>query len=141
MRLMRGRYGSDQFSNFLMIVATVLMLCAFLARSFLASLIFEILMALTIGYCIFRMMSKNRSKRYGENLVYRKTKTHIINKLERFRENILKWWAKVNENSDADNPYIICRCRGCKQKVRVPKGRGRLKIRCPRCGRQFVKRT
>ncbi len=140
-QFMRGRYGTDSFSNFLMIIATVMMLCAFLSRSFAASLTFEIIMAVSIGYCLFRMMSKNRSKRYGENLVYRKHKTMIVNRFERLCENQRKWWKNLTTDKDADNPYLICKCRGCRQKVRVPKGRGRIRIRCPKCGREFIKRT
>ena len=140
-QFMTGRYGTDSFSNFLMIFATLMMLCAFLAGNIIASFIFEILMAVSVGYCLFRMMSKNRSKRYGENLVFRKNKTRIINRFERSYENFGKWCDGLTKDKEADKTYLICKCRGCRQKVRVPKGRGRIRVRCPKCGREFVKRT
>ncbi|XME01022.1 hypothetical protein QYZ88_009840 [Lachnospiraceae bacterium C1.1] len=140
-QFMAGRYGTDKYSNFLMVLATVMMLCAFLSRSFIASLIFELLMTAIIGYCIYRMLSKDRSKRYGENLVYMKHKTMIMNKIERFFDNIRKRREQAQRKKEDDSLNRFFKCPGCRQKLRVPKGLGKIRIRCPKCGREFKKKT
>ena len=35
----------------------------------------------------------------------------------------------------------LYRCPSCGQKVRVPRGKGRISIHCPKCQRDFIKRT
>ena len=37
--------------------------------------------------------------------------------------------------------YHYYRCPQCRQKLRVPRGRGRIQISCPRCGTQFIKKS
>ena len=40
---------------------------------------------------------------------------------------------------DRQNRYFTC--PRCRQVVRVPRGKGRINIRCPKCGEQFIKKT
>ena len=40
-----------------------------------------------------------------------------------------------------DKQYRYFRCPGCRQVVRVPRGKGKINIRCPKCSRQFIKKT
>ena len=37
--------------------------------------------------------------------------------------------------------YHIYKCPNCKQKLRVPRGRGRIAIRCRKCGTEFIKKS
>ena len=50
---------------------------------------------------------------------------------QRFPQNGHQW--------DNRRLYHYYRCPQCRQKLRVPRGRGRIQISCPRCGTQFIK--
>ena len=40
-----------------------------------------------------------------------------------------------------DKTHKYYKCPTCKQVVRVPKGRGKIEINCPKCHTKFIKRT
>ena len=83
-----------------------------------------------IIYCYFRMFSKNISKRYAENQKYL-AKTYK-----------LRTYIQQQKNSLAQRKaYHIYKCPGCKQKIRIPKGKGKIEIRCPKCGTTFIKKS
>ena len=65
-RFMQGRYGTDQFSRFLLGVAVA---CLVLSL-FIHSRIWSFLILILIVYCYFRMFSRNIQKRYAENQKY-----------------------------------------------------------------------
>ena len=37
--------------------------------------------------------------------------------------------------------YHYYRCPQCGQQLRVPRGRGKISITCPKCGHQFIKKS
>ena len=124
---MYGRYGSDQL-NVAILVAAVLVsltnsiLTVFLRESAVYSgIVAPILSVIVYGlliYSFFRMFSRNIYKRQREN--------------RRFTQ----LWMRLK---DRNNRYF--RCPNCKQTVRVPRGRGKICIRCPKCGEKFTKKT
>lgn len=125
-RFMYGRYGSDQFNVFLMVLTIVLLVLnmIFFKNGFLSLLIWVILI-----YQIFRTYSKNIYKRRMENNKFL-TLIHPFKK----RANLAKKQAQ-----DKEHRYFIC--PSCKQNVRVPRGKGKIVITCPKCGNKFEKRT
>lgn len=132
-RLMYGRYGSDQLNLFLMIAWLVFYLLSVLARSVLKiallSSIFMFLAYVCIIWEIFRMFSRNYDKRRRENERYLAIVdpiTHI------FRQ-------KKAQASDRDHKYF--KCPSCGQLLRVPKGKGKINVRCRNCGTSFQKKT
>ena len=141
MQIMTGRYGTDRFCTFLMAFATVMMFGAIFSRSFIMILMFEILMALTVFYCIYRMFSTDHARRAGENLIYLKYRTKVKCFFERAHHKFNEWWRIVTNADDPDDPYRIYICPKCRQKIRVPKGKGRIAIRCPKCSKEFIKKT
>ncbi len=125
-QFMIGRYGNDAFNQFLTIVAL-----AFWVFSLIFSnpIISTISLALLI-YINFRMFSRNISKRTAENYKYYTIKEDICAKLGQ----------KKNEFKNSKN-YKYFRCPACKQKLRVPRGRGKIEISCPKCSKQFLKKS
>jgi ssDNA-binding Zn-finger/Zn-ribbon topoisomerase 1 len=83
-----------------------------------------------IIYTYWRMMSKNVSKRYAENQKFLNIRYQWTVK----RNNIKKLWAQRGM-------YRFYRCPQCRQTVRVPKGKGKICITCPKCRTEFVKKS
>ncbi len=111
---MYGRYGSDQLTIFLLIAGVVLaLLGSFSKLTWLGFLAYVPLI-----YSIFRMYSRNIYKRRAENA---------------------KFLSLFNRLKDRRNRYFSC--PRCRQKIRVPRGKGRIRITCPSCGERFEKKT
>ncbi|MCI7813486.1 MAG: hypothetical protein SO016_00625 [Lachnospiraceae bacterium] len=125
-RFMAGRYGADELSRFSMILLLILIVLSIFIRN--AGLDSLILGLLIISY--FRMFSRNTQKRYQENQKYLSIKNRIVGKIK--KEQYIMGQRKE---------YHIYTCPNCKQKIRIPKGKGKLSIRCPKCGTEFVKNT
>ena len=126
MQFMQGRYGADQMGQMLSAVSMVFLIISLFSRNqawFLLALI-------GIVYNYFRMFSKNISKRYAENQKYLMMTAGI-------RRKIASWKSQLAQRKI----YHIYRCPGCKQKIRVPRGRGKIEIRCPKCNTRFVKKS
>ena len=115
---MAGRYGTDRLN--------MVILCAGLASSLLSvwirvapfNLIFWALSYGLMIWAIFRSLSRNTYKRYQENR---------------------KFLQIYNRMADRQNRYFDC--PKCRQMVRVPRGKGKIAITCPRCREKFVKKT
>lgn len=125
-RFMVGRYGQDELGQFLFATALVTMLLSIL---FGGSVWYTIALILLIfGY--YRMLSKNHARRYQENakylLYYNKVKA-----LMKRKQYQLKQYKQ----------FHIYRCPSCKQKIRIPRGKGKISISCPKCKTEFIRRS
>ena len=125
-RFMIGRYGTDGLNQFLSIASLVLLLIAIVSRISL----FTWLGVVLLGICYYRTFSRNISKRTEENYKFYTLKDRVDNKFRGLKEQ----WANRKV-------YHYYRCPQCRQKLRVPRGRGRIQISCPRCGTQFIKKS
>ena len=127
-RFMYGRYGADRFGKFLIYFS----LGAMVINLFAGSSLLYWLSLIVLGYAYFRMFSKNTNKRYRENIKYLELKNRVVG-----------WFRGKNfgTSRNQDSAKKIFKCPGCRQKVRVPKGKGTILITCPKCRRQFQKRT
>lgn len=125
-RFMIGRYGTDGLNQFLSIASLVLLLIAIVSRISL----FTWLGVVLLGFCYYRTFSHNISKRTEENYKFYTLKDRVDNKFRGLKEQ----WANRKV-------YHYYRCPQCRQKLRVPRGRGRIQISCPRCGTQFIKKS
>ena len=124
-RFMMGRYGNDQFNRFLMILA---MICFVLS-------LFRIPGVYLIGlfclvYVYFRMLSRNTYKRSLEN-----------NKYLQYEYKVKRWFSGVKRNMQQRRTHHIYKCPSCRQKIRIPRGKGKIEIRCPKCGQTFIKKS
>lgn len=81
-------------------------------------------------YCYFRLFSRNIQKRYAENQKFL-AKTY----------NIRCFFNKQKNMFMQRRIYHIYKCPGCKQKIRIPRGKGRIEVRCPKCGTTFIKKS
>lgn len=125
-RFMQGRYGSDELSKFLSGAAMVLIILNLLTKSG----IFNLLFWGCLIYSYFRMFSKNYSARYAENQKFLALKN--------------KWsykWENQKRMREQKKIYHIYSCPYCKQKIRIPKGKGTIIITCPKCKQEFGKRS
>jgi len=124
-RFMIGRYGNDRMNQFLLIVALVFMVLSICGVPFC-----YILGIAAMGYAYFRMLSRNIYKRQQENFTYLRYETKVKQK-----------WATIKRDMQQRKTHHIYRCPSCKQKIRIPRGRGKVEIRCPKCGVTFIKRS
>ena len=121
-----GRNGFDSLARACNVVAILLLVTSILTQSILVYSLWLVF----FGYSCFRVYSKNIPKRYVENQKFL-SMTEITRK--RLKLIGLQWGDRKVRR------YYIC--RSCHQQIRVPRGKGRIEIRCPRCGERFIKNT
>ena len=129
---MQGRYGVDDLSRFTMGVALVLIILAMFANIFSRTVgsTLDILGVAAIVYAYIRIFSRNIQQRYAENQKFLQMTSKF-----RFRFNTEKDLMKQRKT------HHIYSCPGCGQKIRIPKGKGKIEIECPKCHTKFVKRS
>lgn len=144
-QFMTGRYGSDNLSRFMLAIAFV---CMFL-NIFLGSKtwIFAVLVWLFLILVYLRMFSRNIQARYNENTRYLMLKEKVVGFFRgkgsrgSSSQNTYQDTAQTHGTYRSDAEHRIFRCPSCNQRVRVPRGRGKIEITCPRCGNHFKKRS
>lgn len=122
---MQGRYGNDQLNRFLMILVLV---CFVLSLFGLRPFYLLGILCLVLSY--FRMLSRNIYKRRGENAVYL-----------RYEYKVKQTFATWKRDMQQRKTHHIYRCPSCRQKIRIPRGKGKIEIRCPKCSNTFIKKS
>ena len=117
-RFMEGRYGSDKLNTAILMVALVLVLVYTFLPFGLVKIILWIISYVLMIWAIFRMLSRNTYRRYQEN--------------RRFLQI-------VDGIRDREHRYYSCPT--CRQRVRVPRGKGKISITCPKCREKFIRKT
>ncbi|MCR5735342.1 MAG: hypothetical protein K6G22_12125 [Lachnospiraceae bacterium] len=123
---MTGRYGMDQFNRFLGGAAFVLIIIGF----FVKTLILDLLVLGVIVYMYFRVFSKNIQKRYEENRKF----LEVSGKATAFITGKKRMLIDMKT-------HHIYKCPTCKQKIRIPRGKGKIEISCPKCQTKFIKNS
>ena len=128
---MYGRNGVDQMNQILLrgyIGVLVAEIVFNLLRLRAPLVICGAFLWVLVMYILFRMFSKNLPKRREEN------------------QRFLNWFWKVKSNAagakarraDKDHKYFTCKCGAV---CRVPVGKGKIVITCPKCGQKINAKT
>ena len=126
---MIGRNGQDQLNIFLLFAALVSMLLGAVVGKGVGSFLNGLALALLI-FSWFRMLSKNLSRRRAENAQYL-----------RRRYQVTGWFRKQKTRWDQRRDYRFFTCPSCHTTLRVPKGRGKIRIVCRKCGSSFTRKS
>lgn len=129
-RFMSGRYGADELCRGLSIMALICLVLSMFSSLLPGLAVFYWLGVGLMIYSCFRMFSRNTSKRYQEN------------------QKFLNWRYRMRVKQNQKKTqfaqrkiYRFYKCPQCSQKVRVPRGKGKICITCPKCRTEFVKKS
>ena len=125
-RFMAGRNGMDALAKAENTLILILLIISIFTR---LPFLYQLAILLMV-HMYFRVFSKNTAKRYQENQTYVNFRYRVITKMHKMKKEFAD--RKV---------YRFYRCPMCKQKVRVPKGRGRIAITCPKCREEFIRKS
>lgn len=123
-KFMYGRYGVDQFSTALAVLSLILILISGILPKSLR--IISILAYIPMFFYVYRTFSKNIFKRQQENYKYIAFKNSATSKLMFYKKRLAE---------SRTHKYLTC--PNCKQKLRVPRGNGKITVTCPKCRNQF----
>ena len=121
-----GSYGMDKLTRFLLVLSVIALIVSLFTP---LGLLYYVAFALLI-YSYFRLLSKNITKRYKENESFLKI-------VQKFRSTFGKTKSRVIQFRN----YHIYVCPSCKQKIRIPRGKGTIMVRCPKCRTEFKKKS
>ncbi len=117
-RFMEGRYGLDKLNNALLWTSVIIVIVTLFLPFSYVRLGLMIVAYLIMGWALFRYFSRNTYKRYRENR---------------------RFLIILEQLKDRNHRYY--NCPRCRQPVRVPRGKGKIAITCPKCREKFIKKT
>ena len=126
LRLMAGRNGNDELNRFLLFADVVVLLLAMVFSRTLGRVLMPLALVV-LGITYFRMFSRNLLRRSEENGKYLMLRNRVLSMFRLWKEQ----WVQRKD-------YKFFVCPACKTPLRVPKGRGRIKIVCRKCGNSFI---
>ena len=128
-RLFAGRNGVDQLNIALFVLAILFWMASLFSPTYGFSRLFHGLCLLAAAFCIVRALSRNLGRRQQENQKF----------LSLFRGGHAghSWRVKMEQRRQ----YKIFRCPSCGIKLRVPRGKGKIKVTCRQCGATFEKKS
>jgi len=125
-QFMAGRNGNDQLNLFLYALDALLLLAAMLVGGNVGRGLYIAVLAL-LAFIYFRSFSKNLPRRREENGKYLRLRYKLAAALKVRKE---KWVQRKD--------YKFFTCPSCKTTLRVPRGHGKIKIVCRKCGNSFT---
>lgn len=126
LRFMQGRYGADQLYRVMLIGGAVLVILS----NFIFEAFFLLLGWILVVLAFVRAFSKDYSRRYAEN-----------QKFLELTGKIRKVFGKQKYVMEQRKDYHIYTCPQCRQKIRMPRGKGKVEISCPKCHTKFIKKS
>ena len=128
-KFMYGRNGADDLSRFLSYVSIVLLLLSMFLSDFIQTVLFFFALIMIV-YTYFRVFSKNLAARRAENA-----------KFCGFKQRFSNWFKLRREMWKQRKEFKFFKCPSCRAVLRVPRGKGTLRIVCKKCGTAFEKKT
>lgn len=116
--MMQGRYGMDKMNIAILVTGLIVSVIASVVRGMFLYGILSLVSYALVSWAIYRAMSRKISVRYDENRRYQMLMTQLKDRQHRYYH-----------------------CPKCRQMTRVPRGKGRIAITCPRCGEKFIKKS
>lgn len=129
-RFMQGRNGMDELARAESVAVLVVLLLGLFIR---IPIVYLLLWFLGIGLMVhmyFRVFSRNLIKRQAENQRYISMRYRMV-----VDQN------KKKKEFSQRKTHRFYSCPQCRQRVRVPRGRGKICITCPKCRTEFTRRT
>ena len=126
MQFMIGRNGNDELNRFLLAADMVLILLSVIFSRGIGRFLSPIALVL-LGFTYYRMFSRDLIRRSDENAKYFRIREHFLGMIRVKKEQ----WVQRKD-------YKFFVCPACKATLRVPKGRGKIKIVCRKCGNSFM---
>ena len=121
-RFMYGRNGSDYLGITTLLVAILIDVAASFIKNEPVLFVLRLISTILLVWTLFRMFSRNLQKRRAENAWFMAKLYYPVSR--RFRQ------AK-QQTQDKDHKYFTC--PSCRAVCRVPKGKGKIVITCPKC--------
>ena len=115
---MAGRYGTDKLNIAILTAGVVVCFLGMFMIFAPIKLLFSTLSWVLMFWAIFRTLSRNTYKRYQEN-------RRFLRLLEQLKDRQHRYYT----------------CPRCRQTIRVPRGKGKIAITCPKCKEKFIKKT
>lgn len=119
---MSGRNGNDQLGLAMLVAALLLNIIFRMTRIFL----FGIAAMALLFLVIFRMFSRDLGKRQEEN-------RRFMSLWYDAKRSFSDWRLRRSQSKD----YKFFVCPSCHNRLRVPRGKGKIQITCPKCGQRF----
>ena len=129
-KFMSGRRGMDELARFLYGLTLLFLILSLLLPGVTARFAFLLLAILAMVLTISRCLSKNLNARWKENEAYL-----------RHTEKLRGWLRLRRDMWRQRGEYKFFKCPACKAVLRVPKGKGKVRIVCRKCGTAFEKKT
>lgn len=126
---LQGIYGIDGFSCGLLLLSILLSLGTTVVPSAAVHRL-NVISVLPLAYCLFRFFSHNHSRRNLENQKFMKIMSPVFEYVD-----------QKNREKEETRMFRFFKCPSCTQKIRVPRGKGKIEITCPKCGNKFIKKT
>ena len=117
-RFMIGRYGTDKLNTAILSAGLIACIISMFVKRPMADLALTMVSYGFMFWALFRTFSRNAYKRYQENR---------------------KFLQLMDRIKDRQHRYF--NCPRCRQVVRVPRGKGKISITCPKCREKFIKQT
>lgn len=134
MQFMQGRYGMDRLNQVLIFASLfVYAVSLFLRKTVYPYAIVRVIYILMLAAVLLRMFSKNLYKRRLE-----------LERYMRLENGLTGWWRRLRSKANGNvvemksrRQYKYLTCPQCMQRLRVPRGKGRLRVTCTKCGCRF----